>query len=368
MACDASAGYLWDLRTKGRPQLARTLNGRQGSIATALFSRDSRQLFTAAKNGRIAWLDLSTPKFAETSLFNGDSTAVNDLSLSRDRRWLATAGEDRTVRLVNLADGAAAFRQLTGNQDAVLALDFNDDGSLLASGGQDRTVRLWKTSGGAAPESVIADKHAGGVFLVRFSADGHWLISGSLDGMLHLTDLTGPGPPPSPMVLNEKEIHFEAMYAGVDGRWFAATDDEGTAYLWDLAADDPRKSLRKFYGQPAAHTRLSLSPDSRWIAVGTASGAVRLWNLDQSASSVTGDTGTVLQGNCSAVTMVAFTADNRHVVAASEDGSVRMWNLNLEDVLDQAALLSSRNLTLGEWRKTFANLPYQKTFDSLPGP
>ena len=363
LACDSHAGYLWDLKTKVRPQLARTLNDQRVPINTALFSRDGLQLVTASENGKVTLLNLADPIAVQRSLVNGDSPPVNDISISRDRRWLATAGEDHLVRLVGMDEGSTAVRVLSGNQDSVLTVDFNYEGTCLASGGQDRTVRLWKTMGDAMQKPVVVDTHAAGVFLVRFSADNRWLISGSLDGSVHLTDLTKIGPPASPIVLNEKESHLESICVAVDGRWLAATDDEGTVCLWDLTATDPRKSVRKLYGQPTAHATLGISTDSHWIAVGSEKGEVHLWNLNDPAPK-----SIVLRGYGAAISMIAFSADSRQVIAASQDGSVRLWNLYLEELLDQAAHLGSRNFSISEWRKTFSDRSYQKTFDSLPEP
>jgi WD40 repeat protein len=66
---------------------------------------------------------------------------VTALAFAPDSRTLASAGDDRVVRLWDVGEGELRH-QLAGHGQPVRALDFSPDGSLLASGDEEQ-VRLW---------------------------------------------------------------------------------------------------------------------------------------------------------------------------------------------------------------------------------
>jgi len=65
------------------------------------------------------------------------------VAFSPDGRLLASASEDKTVRLWDPVTGQHQ-RTLTGHAGPVRSVAFSPDGRLLASAGDDGTVRLWR--------------------------------------------------------------------------------------------------------------------------------------------------------------------------------------------------------------------------------
>ncbi len=82
-------------------------------------------------------------------MFSGHRGSVLCLSFSPDGRLLASAGEDRRVRVWDLA-ASALLRELRGHQSAVHALAWSPDSALLSSGAADGTLRHWDVKKGAA--------------------------------------------------------------------------------------------------------------------------------------------------------------------------------------------------------------------------
>jgi WD40 repeat protein len=68
---------------------------------------------------------------------------VYGVAISHSGKYLATASEDRTVRVWDLATGKPV-RSYEGHADYVMAVAFSADDRFLLSASKDRTVRAWK--------------------------------------------------------------------------------------------------------------------------------------------------------------------------------------------------------------------------------
>ena len=73
---------------------------------------------------------------------------MRGVAFSPDGRTLASSGNDRTVRLWDVA-GRRPWATLTGHTNAVWGVDFAPDGRTVASSSTDGTVRLWDLDPGA---------------------------------------------------------------------------------------------------------------------------------------------------------------------------------------------------------------------------
>ena len=81
----------------------------------------------------------------ELDTLRGHTGEVWALAIDREERWLATAGEDTTIRIWDLKSKQLA-RTLRGHMSVVMSLAFSPDGQRLASGSRDHTVKLWDTA------------------------------------------------------------------------------------------------------------------------------------------------------------------------------------------------------------------------------
>ena len=101
-------------------------------------------------------------------------------AVSRDGRWIATGGYDRTAKLWHAATGKLVAT-LHEHRGPVSVVAFDPSGQLLATASGDGTVRIYNTRGAmlAAYEGHTAD-----ILDLAWSPDGHWLASGAADGLV----------------------------------------------------------------------------------------------------------------------------------------------------------------------------------------
>ncbi|XP_067105664.1 WD repeat-containing protein 88-like [Osmerus mordax] len=93
---------LWDVhqgtfRSCGGAMLSR---GHEGSISSCVFSNDSSLLVSGAFDRTVAVWDMAA--FCRTLVLKGHLDWVTDVSISADRKWVASASKDSTVRLWNI--------------------------------------------------------------------------------------------------------------------------------------------------------------------------------------------------------------------------------------------------------------------------
>jgi mono/diheme cytochrome c family protein len=241
-----------------------------------------------------------------------DAGAVRALAFSADGRWLATAGEDRAVRVWDVATGKES-RRLEGHTDEVLAVTFSPDGKHVASGGMDRTVRVWDVGKGKEVRRLAG--HTEAVRAVTFDPGGHYLLSAGEDRVLRLWD-----------VAKGKEVRTLTGHAGAvtalgfapGGRQALSAGLDRTVRLWDVQAG-------RRLGRWEAHTgevyAVAFSPDGRRGVSGGADRVVRVWDV------AAGKQVRALAGHAGAVLAVTFTPDGRRILSGgSESGrAARAW-------------------------------------------
>jgi WD40 repeat protein len=75
-------------------------------------------------------------------------SSVNSVVFSHDSAKLASASEDRTVKIWDASNGAC-IRTLQGHKRSVISVAFSHDSTKLASVSDDRTMKIWDASSGA---------------------------------------------------------------------------------------------------------------------------------------------------------------------------------------------------------------------------
>lgn len=174
---------VWDLRA---------FSPTMQPLETYTAHTDAVERVAIAQNGVIvtASVDQSVRLLhpSQQRALSGHLDEVNTLALSADSRIAATGGHDSTVRLWDVASGAA-LAVLTGHTSWVRVLDFHPREPLLLSSSRDGSVRVWDVSDTDNPQEQAAFWHEGDVRAAAFDAAGALIASGSTSGTINIWDV-----------------------------------------------------------------------------------------------------------------------------------------------------------------------------------
>jgi WD40 repeat protein len=195
------------------------------------------------------------------------------LAFSHDGSLLAVAPHD--VEIYEVPSGKL-LRKMKGQHDfPVFTLAFQPSGKLLATAGEDATIKLWNVATG--DEVRTLQGHVWGVRSIAFSPDGKFLASGSGDMTVRLWEVA-TGETVATLRGHNDGVRNVAYHPS--GARLASADDDNKIILWDVATGQEALTLDGHSGT------LAFSSSGHWLAA-VAPGGMRVWDarpLDDSGT------------------------------------------------------------------------------------
>lgn len=260
----------------------------------------------------------------------GHSGAVYDVVYSRDGRLLATASNDRTVRLWERdAGGEHPFREvatLDGFGSFVTSVTFDPTARLVAAASGDGTVRVWNIADPSAPRQIATLRPGTGTaYLTRFSPSGRHLAATSDAGTVTVYRMAGDEPPEQTSVLRGHDGPVRTLAFNAAGTVLATGGEDQTVRLWaDADTDQPRPAGAPITGFPSITHGLAFLPGDQVLAVTGDSANVQLWNVADPSAPRPEDS--ALAGVTAGSWSVAANSQQPLLARAGLDGVVRVWN------------------------------------------
>ncbi|EXL66214.1 hypothetical protein FOPG_17596 [Fusarium oxysporum f. sp. conglutinans race 2 54008] len=260
----------------------------------------------------------------------GHSDVVNSVVFSHDSMKLASASDDKTVRIWNVETGDCE-RVIEGHSDEVISVVFSHDSTKLASASRDETVRIWNAETGECER--VLEGHSEWVTSVMFSHDSTKLASASRDETVRIWNAeTGE----CERVLEGHGGWVNSVVFSHDSIKLASASDDKTVRIWNVETGNCERVLEGLSDEVISAV---FSHDSTKVALASRDKTVRIRNAEtgECEQRQDGDCERVLEGHGGLINSVVFSHDSTKLASASEDETVRIWNVetgNCERVLE----------------------------------
>lgn len=266
---------LWNPETG---QLLATLDGHSSSITSLAFSADGRTLASASNDKTVRLWDLNSRESIRTLELGHPVTAV---ALSSDGKLLAAVIDLSVIGNVSGSTQISLWDLVNGRERntiqpglPALQIAFSPDSKSLAWANLEHAIGICDIESGVVSKPFNI---GGSVRAVAFSADGRSIIAAGGGGAwptLALCDRrTG-----ELHQLKGHQVHVWAVASSANAMSAVTGGYDGTLNLWDMKDG---RLLKSFSGHSRGISSLAITPDGKCIASASVR-QVRIWRVDQS--------------------------------------------------------------------------------------
>lgn len=302
--------HIWDIQAGAE---IRGLRGHTDWVTAAAFRPDGLALASVGADKVARLFDLSRHE-SETS--GGHSLPIRGLALNPAGTRAATASEDRTVKIWDLASGRE-IATLSGAADALNAVSFVDPNTVVAAGDEQR-VRWWKLE----PVKELRSIPSGRIFNLASRPDGKHVAAvwAKPSEKLAAFELFTTDGSTSPVQIAEKERELSCAAIAADASLGITGGTDGTLRIWDLQKKERLGNDWPLFAKAVAD--VGLTPDKKTLVAIDVDGTVKVTDL---ATRTVQQTIAAVPDGVNALS-VARTGDK--FATLSVEGIVKVWSLD----------------------------------------
>jgi WD40 repeat protein len=294
-----------------------TSPSRNARIEKVAYSSNGKMIALGDSAGQVAVYAPELPNPLAMAVQGVDLGEVLGVAFTADNGAVFTCGRDQKARLTagpkpdgtSAGNTATRLRDFLGHSGAVTCLAVNPGGDSLITGGEDKSVRVWEVASGKQLRSFQG--HLTKVTAVATRPDGQQIASGSEDGAIRIWDI---GTADDHKALTEASDSLWAVAFSPNGKRVAAAGADKAIRVYNPETGQLEATLA---GAKAAITSLAFFSDSNRLASVGGDKSVTIWDVDKK------QVVNQLTGHDSAILSVAVSEDGKLLVTGSADSTVR---------------------------------------------
>ena len=284
-----------------------------GDALSIAYRPDGKQLASARSNSIFVWNIEDRTVFR--SLASGPGQIIHSLAYSPDGTSVAFCMYGVSEFFIWNALLNNQPQQISGHTAPVNAIAYRSDGTLIASASQDRTIKLWQLNQTITPLGTLTG-HQFDVEAIDYRPDGKQLASCSFDGTIKLWNLDQ-----QPPTITSIQTDSPTLVAySPDGKQVASVSTPpfkgNTIHIWDVATT---KLLLTLPGHAERIKSITYSPDGLRLASASNDKTIKIWDTKGGMLLQT-----ITKHHASGFTSVAYSPDFQHL-AAADSNAIMIW-------------------------------------------
>jgi WD40 repeat protein len=290
------------------------LKGHNSAIRSVAVSPDGQRLATASDDGTGRVWDLASSRATRT--LPAHTNVVSSVAVTRDGKRIVTGSYDGTARVWDIASGQEPLR-LEGHAGEIAQVVATPDEKRIIAVDADGKVWVWDAVSGRRLLNFQA--HPGPIYCVAVTPNGQRVVTVTSCGSSKVWDIASGA---ERLELNADGGVVTTVAVTPDGRRIVTGGNDRTARLWDAV------SGRELSMLPAGtFWSVAVTPDSRRVILGLVNGTATVWDIAGfSAKSATPRELFSLQGHNDWIQSIAVTPDGQRIITGSQDRTVRVWD------------------------------------------
>ena len=207
-----------------------------------------------------------------------------------------------------------------GNTESVLDVSVNENFSKIASARSDGTVCISDVN---ERTSIIIPIHTGNVTSVRFTPDGHNIVSASDDCTICIINIETNT---ITRILRGHTNSVKSIAISSDGRKIVSGSADGSVRVWDIETGEVLLVMCRSNDYVRS---VDITPDDKKIVSASIDGKICIWDMDTGIlqNTIQVHDKAIGSPHDTAVTAVSVSKDGKKVVSASRDQTVRIFNI-----------------------------------------